>query len=126
MAAAETPVFAGGGVRVVVTQEGEAGIATVHGEVDVYSAPRLREALDHLLAGGVAPIVVDLSDVSFVDSTGLGVLVGAHKRLELTGGRLRVVVPPVIHDLMQKTGLNYVFTLFDSRADALAAPGPTP
>src|SRR5918912_3313340 len=61
-------------------------VLEVGGEVDVYTAPRLRERLVELVDGGARDVVVDLSRVDFLDSTGLGVLVGALKRLRSAGG----------------------------------------
>ena len=60
---------------------GEHTVLEVGGEVDVYTAPRLRERLLELIDGGARHVVVDLGRVDFLDSTGLGVLVGALKRL---------------------------------------------
>jgi anti-sigma B factor antagonist len=59
----------------------------VEGEVDVYTAPQLREKLLPLCHGG-SQITVDLSRVDYIDSTGLGVLIGAYKAQRATGGRL--------------------------------------
>ena len=61
-------------------------VLEVGGEVDVYTAPRLRERLVELVEGGARKVIVDLSRVEFLDSTGLGVLVGALKRLRAAGG----------------------------------------
>src|SRR3974390_2085954 len=66
-------------------------VLSVKGEVDVYSAPRLREKLVDLVSQGHRQIVVDLEGVDFLDSTGLGVLVGGLKRLRGLGGVLSLV-----------------------------------
>src|SRR5205809_2369992 len=66
-------------------------VLEVRGEVDVYTAPRLRERLIELVEAGARSVVVDLSAVEFLDSTGLGVLVGALKRLRAAGGSLALV-----------------------------------
>jgi anti-sigma B factor antagonist len=64
----------------------------VHGELDLYTAPRLEEALmDALLADGVDHVCIDLADVALLDSTALGVLVRAYRRLGANG---LVIVPP--------------------------------
>jgi anti-sigma B factor antagonist len=60
------------------------------GELDVYTAPRLREVLDAEPAG--AGLVVDLSGLDFIDSTGLGVIVATHQRLSDGGGRLALAI----------------------------------
>ena len=64
-------------------------VLEVGGEVDVYTAPRLRERLVELVDGGARNVVVDLGRVDFLDSTGLGVLVGALKRLRAGGWHVR-------------------------------------
>ena len=66
-------------------------VLEVGGEVDVYTAPRLRERLIELIDGGARKVVVDLGRVDFLDSTGLGVLVGALKRLRAVGGTFGLV-----------------------------------
>jgi len=75
--------------------EGSGGwwIARVAGELDIASAPRLREELIVCISAGHADIVLDLTDVVFLDSTGLGVIVGVLKRARTLGGDLRLVCP---------------------------------
>lgn len=66
-------------------------IVAVSGDVDISTSPDLREALADVLAAGDRCVVVDLSAVRFIDSTGLGVLVGAYTAVRNAGGRLAVV-----------------------------------
>jgi anti-sigma B factor antagonist len=66
-------------------------IVAVSGDVDISTSPDLREALAHAVAAGNRAVVVDLGDVRFIDSTGLGVLVGAFTAVRNAGGRLAVV-----------------------------------
>jgi anti-sigma B factor antagonist len=100
----------GGGVPVVA----------VSGEIDVATAPQLRECLHGVISENSATIVVDLLGVTFLDSTALGVLVGALKRCRELGGDLQVVVvDPRIVKIFEITGLTSVFTI----ADSLAAAG---
>lgn len=70
----------------------ERGAATMrlHGRLDLVSAPGLRAAVDEAVAGGHARLVVDLSRVTFVDSSGLGALVAGLKRARQAGGELRL------------------------------------
>jgi anti-sigma B factor antagonist len=97
-------------------------IVAVTGEVDVATVPRLREHLHGLAAQGKNRIVVDLDGVEFLDSTGLGVLVGALKRVRASDdGDLRLVcTQPRIRKVFEVTGLTKVFSLFDSVDDAVA------
>src|SRR4051812_29054203 len=90
------------------------------GELDVGSAPVAKAALRAAEERRHARIVVDLSDVSVIDSTGLSVLVASHKRLRREGGELLVVIPE--SDLMTKfeiAGLDRLLSIAPSRAAAL-------
>jgi anti-sigma B factor antagonist len=90
-------------------------ILEVGGEIDVYTAPQLRERLISLVDGGDRRVVVDLGRVEFLDSTGLGVLVGALKRLRGVDGELSLVCPQErLLKIFRITGLDRVFTLYDS------------
>jgi anti-sigma B factor antagonist len=87
-------------------------VLTVKGEVDVYSAPRLREKLVELVSEGHRQIVADLEGVDFLDSTGLGVLVGGLKRLRSNDGDLRLVCSQArILKVFEITGLMSVFRI---------------
>jgi anti-sigma B factor antagonist len=100
-------------------------VLEVGGEVDVYTAPRLRERLVELVEGGARSIVVDLGQVEFLDSTGLGVLIGALKRLRAAGGDLSLVCSQErLLKTFRITALDRVFTLHDSVAAATARPAP--
>ncbi|MCC7076509.1 MAG: STAS domain-containing protein [Acidimicrobiia bacterium] len=96
-------------------ERGEYTVVSVGGEIDVYTAPVLRERLTEVLDRGVAKIVVDLSQVQFLDSTGLGVLVVAMRRVEAADGSMVVVCDrPHILKVFEITGLS---TWFDIRSE---------
>lgn len=108
-------------VQVTTEHVGARTVVHVGGEIDVASADRLREQVAHLLAEGRTDLVVDLTDVSFMDSTGLGLLVGTLKRVRLAGGRLGLVVTSErILKVLRITGLTEVFTIHDTLDAALA------
>ncbi|MEV6523364.1 STAS domain-containing protein [Longispora sp. NPDC051575] len=93
----------------------------VGGEIDVYTAPSLRERLVELADGGARHIVVDLEMVEFLDSTGLGVLVGGLKRARASDGTFVLVCDqPRLLKIFRITGLERVFELYPSVTDALA------
>lgn len=97
-------------------------VLAVKGEVDVYTAPRLREKLVELVSQGKHQIVVDLEDVDFLDSTGLGVLVGGLKRLRSHEGDLSLVCTHQrILKVFEITGLTKVFSIFGSVDEAVSA-----
>lgn len=96
-------------------------VLAVSGEVDVYTAPRLREKLVELVSQGNYRIVVDLEAVEFLDSTGLGVLVGGLKRVRTHDGSLSLVCTQQrILKVFDITGLNKVFTIHDTVDAAVA------
>ncbi|HEY2831696.1 MAG TPA: STAS domain-containing protein [Sporichthyaceae bacterium] len=102
--------------------EGDRTIVSVGGEIDVYTAPKLREQLVDLVNAGQYQLVVDMEDVEFLDSTGLGVLVGGLKRVRAHEGSLRLVCTQErILKIFRITGLTKVFPIHDSVADAVAA-----
>ena len=70
---------------------GDQTVVHLGGEIDVYTAPLVREKLDEQIQGGRTRLVVDLTDVTFLDSTGLGVLVGRLKLARTRGGSMRLV-----------------------------------
>ena len=102
--------------------EGDHTVVVVGGEIDVYTAPKLREQLIDLVSTGSYHIVVDMENVEFLDSTGLGVLVGALKRVRQHQGSLRLVCTRErLLKIFRITGLAKVFTIYPSVEDASAA-----
>jgi anti-sigma B factor antagonist len=105
----------------VVGPSGDCAVLQVAGEVDVYTAPVLRERVQDLMAKGVVHLVVDLGGVLFLDSSGLGVLVGSLKRLRAHGGSLMLVISSErIQRIFQITGLIKVFPPHSSILEAIA------
>jgi anti-sigma B factor antagonist len=103
-------------------REGDRTVVVVGGEIDVYTAPKLREQLVELETAGQHDLVVDLEQVEFLDSTGLGVLVGGLKRVRAHDGSLRLVCTQErILKVFRITGLTKVFPIHDSVAEAVAA-----
>jgi anti-sigma B factor antagonist len=105
-----------------VSKEDGAAVLKVTGEIDVATAPRLREHVVKLVGDGETRIVVDMEGVDFIDSTGLGALVGALKRVRTHGGELVIVCTrPRLLKVFEITGLVRVFEIHDSLRAALAA-----
>jgi anti-sigma B factor antagonist len=102
-------------------------VLAVHGEADLHTAPELRERLRAAIDGGANTVVVDLTDTDFVDSTSLGVLLGATRRLRERHGEMRLVVlRPELRRIFEITLLDRVFQLHDTREQALAALSAEP
>jgi len=101
---------------------GDCAVLRVTGEVDVYTAPMLRERIREFAASGAVRLIADLGQVDFLDSTGLGVLVGGLKRLREDGGSLALVIEtPRILRVFQVTGLTKAFATWPSVSDAITA-----
>ena len=97
-------------------------IVSVGGEIDVYTAPKLRDRITELVAGGVYQIVIDMEAVEFLDSTGLGVLVGGLKKVRANDGSLELIcTQDRLLKIFRITGLAKVFVIHDSADGALAA-----
>jgi anti-sigma B factor antagonist len=119
----------GGFVELTVSsrQEGVHTIVSVRGEIDVYTAPSLRERLNELVASGHYDLIVDLEGVEFLDSTGLGVLVGGLKRVRSHDGTLRLVcAQEKILKVFRITGLTKVFPIHPTLDAALTGLAETP
>jgi anti-sigma B factor antagonist len=87
-------------------------IVILRGALDVHSAPVVRERLQAVLAAGLKAIIVDLHDVEFIDSTGLGVLIGARRRSQDAGVKLLLARPSrATHRLLAITGMRRHFTI---------------
>ncbi|MDE9367799.1 STAS domain-containing protein [Luteipulveratus sp. YIM 133132] len=96
-------------------------VVSARGEVDMYTAPMLRDALNEAIDSGARRLVLDLGGVPFMDSVGLGVLVGRHKQLETVGGGLQLVaVSEPLMRVMRITGLKTVFVFHSTVDEALA------
>jgi len=96
-------------------------VLAVTGEIDLFTAPEFKQRMSALIDAGRSRIVVDLTQTTFIDSSSLGVLIGAHRRLKLRGGALLVVCDSeAIAKTFKITGLDGVFTLAASVDDALA------
>ena len=97
-------------------------IVDVEGEIDVYTAPRLRELLIELVNKKNYQLVVNMEKVEFLDSTGLGVLVGGLKRVRAHDGSLDLVCTQErILKIFRITGLTKVFGIHESVDQAIAA-----
>ena len=111
---------------VVRVEEGRDGwaVARASGDLDLTTAPRLRERVVQVITGGQPHVVLDLEGVDFVDSTGLGVLVGLLKRTRSQGGDLRLVsTRPAFKKILELTALERALPLAATVDEALGEPG---
>jgi anti-sigma B factor antagonist len=102
--------------------DSERHVVAVRGEIDLFTAPELKQKLTDAIEGGKTRIVVDLTQTTFLDSTALGVLIGAVKRLRTRDGALVIVnVDQNIAKTFEITGLDQIFTIVGERDAAIAA-----
>ena len=103
-------------------------VLAVVGEIDLATAPRVRQAvIDVLATAGSSPsVVLDLGSVDFIDSSGLGVVLGALKRVRAADGRLRVIVrEPQVRRVFELTDLDRILALASSLDEALSMDAAT-
>ena len=97
-------------------------ILNVCGDVDVYTSPKVKEHINSLIEKEVYKIVVNLEDVRYVDSTGLGVLIGTLKKVKEHNGYIVLVCTnPQIKKIFQITGLVKIFNMFVNNEEAIEA-----
>ncbi len=100
-------------------------IVEVTGELELATAPRLRQQVVSLVGADCLRVVLDLTRVDFIDSVGLGVVVGALKRTRTRGGDLRVVAPEQrVRSLFTLTRLDEIIVVADRVDEAIAATMP--
>jgi anti-sigma B factor antagonist len=106
-----------GGFSADVREESGEVVVDVCGELDEHTVPRLREALARLAAQDVVNVTLDLARMTFIDSTGLGALVGALKRSRAVGGEVTLRHPSAAtRKVLELTGLHNLFNVTDGVA----------
>lgn len=99
-------------LRVDYSTEADTAAIDARGEIDLATVSSLRNAITHSIQAGARHLTVNLDHVTYIDSSGLGALIGAHKRLHATGGTLRIrCSQDRVLRLLQITGLDRVLTI---------------
>jgi anti-sigma B factor antagonist len=94
------------GIAVRTDQQGRCTVMTLAGELDLVSAPRLRNAIASLRGEDTDDVIVDLADLTYIDSVGIGLLVASRRRLDAEGRSFSVRNPaPQVRRLLEITGL---------------------
>ena len=102
-------------LKVATRTQGDHTVVSVAGEIDLYTAPRLQSELTGALSKNPARLIVDMSAVDFCDSTGINVLLAAHRQARERGGELQLAGPgTATRKVLQVTGLETVFTVLDA------------
>ena len=95
-------------------------VVAVRGEIDLFTAPEFKQRVNAAIEAGVELVVVDLNEASFIDSSSLGILISAHKRLRMRGDSLVIACGvPAIINTFTITGLDGVLAIEPSRDAAL-------
>jgi anti-sigma B factor antagonist len=101
-------------LKVTSRSHGDRTVLSVTGEIDLYTAPTLQSELMTALSPGQVWVIVDMSGVDFCDSTGINVLLAAHRHARERGGGLQLASPgTATRKVLQVTGLESVFTVLD-------------
>jgi anti-sigma B factor antagonist len=101
-------------LKVTTWSQGDHTVLSVTGEIDLYTAPKLQSELSSALNANPARLIVDMSGVEFCDSTGINVLLAAHRNARERGGELQLAGPgSATRKVLQVTGLETVFTVLD-------------
>jgi anti-sigma B factor antagonist len=99
-----------------------AAIVELQSEVDIHSATQFKGALLQGIGDGARRIIIDFTEVSFIDSTSLGVVATGVKGIKAHGGTLEIVCPnESLRSIFVTTGLNQILGMYHTRAEALAA-----
>lgn len=99
-------------------------VVAVRGEIDIFTAPEFKSLISGAIEAGHDIVIVDLGEATFIDSSSLGVLISAHRRLGLRDGRLIIACDVTeVRKTFTITGLDAVLEIVDTRKDALAAGG---
>ncbi len=94
-------------------------VLVVYGELDALSSPRIYEALNALVAEEPTTLLIDLANVTFIDSSGLGALIVAERHLDEAGGQLRLVsVPQTVAKVFAIAGLDQRFHVYPTAEHA--------
>jgi len=102
----------------------DVSLITLEGEIDVYTSIQLKQDIAVILESGAKYLVLNLSKVEYLDSTGLGVLIGTLKKLRENGGNLVIVGPAMrIMRIFEITGLYKIFAIYPTEEEAAAKEG---
>ena len=101
-------------------QEGKVTVIVLEGELDVSSAPTLKELMQKLIDEGKRQFLMDLGKVDFIDSSGLGIFVNAYKRIRSAGGEMKFLKPQEpVRKVFSLTQTDKVFPIYETLEEAL-------
>jgi len=105
-----------------VRNVGNVVILDINGEIDLYNAPEIKENIKNQMEQGKNQIIINLDKVSYIDSSGIGVLISSLSNLKKAGGGLKIIhVYASVRKVFELTKLTSFFDIYDSEQEALAA-----
>lgn len=105
-------------LQIEVKEKNNISVLVLNGEIDVYTSPKLKEKIVELIEEGKNSLIINLQDVSYIDSTGLGVLVGALRRCKEKEGEVYLIYSsPRLKRIFEITGLNNSFKIAKSEEE---------
>ncbi len=103
-------------------ESGDVVIFDINGEIDLYNAPEIKEKIKDEMNNGKVNIIINLDKVSYIDSSGIGVLISSLSNLKKVGGALKLInVYASVRKVFELTKLTSFFDIYDSEDDALSA-----
>jgi len=107
-------------LKVQVSKTADVAVIGLTGDLDMYTCPKLGEIIECLIDDGDLEVVVNMADVGYVDSFGLGTLVGSFIRINEKQGHLAISsINPRLETVLRTTGLSKVFDVFDGNEEAV-------
>lgn len=105
-----------------VREAGNVIILDINGEIDLYNAPEIKENIKNQMEQGKNQIIINLDKVSYIDSSGIGVLISSLSNLKKAGGGLKIIhVYASVRKVFELTKLTSFFDIYDSEQEALSA-----
>jgi len=109
-------------IKIVTKEVKKAHIIEVQGEIDVYTSPRVKETINELIEKEQYNLIINLEDVRYIDSTGLGVLIGALKKVREHNGSINLICTnPQIKKIFNITGLVKIFGIYKNQEEAISS-----
>ena len=106
-------------LKITVRNERRIPVIVLTGELDAYTSARFRETMIGLIENGAASLIISMNEVEYIDSSGLGALVGGLKRASERGGKIAIVCNnPQVKKVFEITGLERVFPLYGAEDEA--------
>ena len=103
-------------------ESGEIVVFDINGEIDLYNAPEIKDKIKEEMNKNKVNIIINLDKVSYIDSSGIGVLISSLSNLKKVGGALKLInVYASVRKVFELTKLTSFFDIYDSEADALTA-----